>query len=180
MATEIQMAKIAVDRGASGDVREFARRTLIESSKARRDLAQIIAGSGDQTIASLPPSCCDRAAMTRLRAATPEHFDRLYLSLRLAAQEIAIRRFNGEASWGQIVTSSGLRARCYRYSANSRQRCRRWPTRDCRRRRPGSPGSRIHEGSCRHQAPGIADDSVLTRSIAHSRNTRHLGTVAQQ
>ena len=42
MATEIQMAKIAVDRGASADVREFARRALIENSKARRDLAQII------------------------------------------------------------------------------------------------------------------------------------------
>ena len=101
MATEIQMAKIAVDRGVSGDVREFARRTLIENSKARRDLAQIIAGSGDQTIASLPPSRGDRAAVAKLRAATPENFDRLYVSLRLAAQEAAIRRFNGEVSWGQ-------------------------------------------------------------------------------
>jgi len=101
MATEIQMAKIAIDRGVSVDIREFARRALIENSKARRDLAQIIAGAGDHTIASLPPSRGDRAAVARLRAATPEEFDRLYLSLRLAAQEIAIRRFNGEASWGQ-------------------------------------------------------------------------------
>ncbi len=101
MATEIQMAKIAVDRGASADVREFARRALIESSKARRDLAQIISGSADQTITSLPPSRSDRAAVARLRAATPEEFDRLYVSLRLAAQEVAIRRFNDEASWGQ-------------------------------------------------------------------------------
>lgn len=101
MATEIQMAKIAVDRGVSADVREFARRALIESSKARRDLAQIISGSADQTITSLPPSRSDRAAVARLRAATPEEFDRLYVSLRLEAQEVAIRRFNDEASWGQ-------------------------------------------------------------------------------
>jgi len=101
MATEIQMAKIAVDRGASADVRELAGRTLVEKSKARRDLAQIIAVSGDQTITSLPPSRRDRAAVARLRAAAPEEFDRLYLSLRVTAQEVAIRRFNGEASWGQ-------------------------------------------------------------------------------
>jgi predicted outer membrane protein len=109
LATEIQMAKIAVDRGTSGDVREFARRTLIENSKARRDLAQIIAGSGDQTIASLPPSRGDRAAVAKLRAATPENFDRLYVSLRLAAQEAAIRRLTARRA-GENRDSSDWRA----------------------------------------------------------------------
>ena len=101
MATEIQMAKVAAARGVSSGVREFARRALIDNSKARSDLAKIAAASGDRTISSLPPSRADRTALEKLRAATPEEFDRLYLSLRLAAQEVAVSRFKGEASRGR-------------------------------------------------------------------------------
>ncbi len=101
MATEIQMARLALTRAESSKVREFAQQALVDHSRVRRDLAKITSPSGDQTIASLPPLRGDRAAMERLRAATREEFDRLYVSLRLAATETAVRRFDSEAHRGR-------------------------------------------------------------------------------
>jgi putative membrane protein len=96
---EVEMAKVAQQRGGSTGLKAFADRMVADHGKANRELASIAAAKGIAVPDRI--SGKDQRALARLRTLRGEKFDTEYLKTQLAAHKRAVALFKREAEDGK-------------------------------------------------------------------------------
>jgi putative membrane protein len=97
-AAEIEMARIAMDRAQSSDVKSFASRMVSDHQKAGDDLDKIASNKGVTVDDKL--SAKDQAELDRLNKLQGASFDREYVKSQLAAHKAAVALFGKESKSG--------------------------------------------------------------------------------
>ena len=98
-AAEVEMARIAMDRADSSDVKGFASRMVSDHQKAGEELDKIASSKGVQLDDKM--SAKDRAELDRLRKLQGTGFDREYVKSQLAAHKAAVALFEQESKSGK-------------------------------------------------------------------------------
>lgn len=96
---EVEMAKVAQQRGGSVGLKAFADRMVTDHGKANRELASIAATKGIAVPDRM--SGKDQRALARLRTLRGEKFDAEYLKTQLAAHKRAVSLFKRESESGK-------------------------------------------------------------------------------
>ena len=96
---EVEMAKVAQQRGTSADIKSFADRMVTDHSKANQQLTSIVAAKG----ASVPDKLLhkDSQEMIKLDHLQGAKFDKEYVKVQLAAHKDAVKLFKREAKHGK-------------------------------------------------------------------------------
>lgn len=97
-AAEVEMARIAMDRAQSSDVKNFASRMVSDHQKAGDDLDKIASDKGMAIDDKL--SAKDQAELDRLTKLQGASFDREYVKSQLAAHKAAVALFGKESKSG--------------------------------------------------------------------------------
>jgi putative membrane protein len=97
-AAEVEMARVAMDRAQSSDVKNFASRMVSDHEKAGEDLDKIAASKGMPVDDKM--SAKDQAELDRLRKLQGANFDREYVKSQLAAHKAAVALFDKESKSG--------------------------------------------------------------------------------
>ena len=97
-AAEVEMARVAMERADSSDVKSFASRMVSDHEQAGNDLDKIAASKGATLNDKM--SAKDQAALDRLRKLQGESFDREYVKSQLAAHKAAVALFDKQAKSG--------------------------------------------------------------------------------
>lgn len=97
-AAEVEMARIAMDRAQSSDVKNFASRMVSDHQKAGDDLDKIASDKGMAIDDKL--SAKDQAELDRLTKLQGASFDREYVKSQLAAHRAAVALFGKESKSG--------------------------------------------------------------------------------
>ncbi|MGH8713752.1 MAG: DUF4142 domain-containing protein [Casimicrobiaceae bacterium] len=97
-AAEIEMARVAMERASSSDVKDFASRMVSDHEKAGEDLDRIAARKGLAEGDKL--SAKDQAELGRLRKLQGTGFDREYVKSQLAAHRAAVALFEKQSKSG--------------------------------------------------------------------------------
>lgn len=97
-AAEVEMARVAIERADSSDVKSFASRMASDHEQAGNDLGKIAARKGATVDEKM--SAKDQAELDRLRELQGESFDREYVKSQLAAHRAAVALFEGQAKNG--------------------------------------------------------------------------------
>jgi putative membrane protein len=95
---EVELGKVAAEKGASDEVRQFGQRMVDDHSKANEELARVASAKG-----MTPPSALDakhQAAVQKLSALSGEKFDREYVKMMLKDHKKDVAAFEKEASGG--------------------------------------------------------------------------------
>ncbi|HEY0173510.1 MAG TPA: DUF4142 domain-containing protein [Pyrinomonadaceae bacterium] len=95
---EIEMGRLAVQKGASEDVRQYGQRMIDDHTRANEELMRIVAPKGMQ-----PPTTLDakhQAAMRKMAALSGERFDREYAKMMVGDHKKTVSEFQKEASRG--------------------------------------------------------------------------------
>lgn len=95
---EVEMGRLAVQKGASEDVRQFGRRMIDDHTRANEELMRIASTKGMQ-----PPAALDakhQAAMRKMSALSGERFDREYAKMMVGDHRKAVGEFQKEADRG--------------------------------------------------------------------------------
>ncbi len=97
-AAEVEMAKVAMERADSSDVKNFASRMASDHQKAGDDLDKIASNKGVTVDDRM--SAKDQAELDRLRKLQGASFDREYVKSQLAAHKAAVALFDKESKRG--------------------------------------------------------------------------------
>src|ERR1044071_4992429 len=95
---EVEMGRLAAQKGASDEVRQFGQRMVDDHSKANEQLMQIASSKG-----MTPPTTLDakhQAAMQKLSALAGDKFDREYVKMMVSDHKKDVGEFQKEASRG--------------------------------------------------------------------------------
>jgi putative membrane protein len=96
---EVELGRLAAQKGASDEVRQFGQRMVDDHSKANEQLMQIASGKG-----MTPPTTLDakhQAAMQKLSALSGEKFDKEYVKMMVSDHKKDVGEFQKEASGGK-------------------------------------------------------------------------------
>lgn len=97
-AAEVEMAKVAMERADSSDVKSFASRMVSDHQKAGDDLEKIASSKGVNIDDHM--SAKDRAELDRLHKLQGASFDREYVKSQLAAHKAAVALFDKQSKSG--------------------------------------------------------------------------------
>jgi putative membrane protein len=95
---EVELGKVAAEKGASDEVRQFGQRMVDDHSKANEQLMQLASSKG----MTLPtaPDAKHQAEMQKLSALSGEKFDKEYVKMMLKDHKQDVPAFEKEASGG--------------------------------------------------------------------------------
>jgi putative membrane protein len=95
---EVEMGRLAAQKGASDEVRQFGQRMVDDHSKANEELMRVASSKG-----MAPPTTLDakhQAAMQKLSALSGDKFDREYVKMMVGDHKKDVAEFQKEASRG--------------------------------------------------------------------------------
>jgi putative membrane protein len=105
---EVEMARIAMERAESSDVKNFASRMVSDHQKAGDELDKIASNKGVKVDDKL--SAQDQAELNRLTKLEGASFDREYVKSQLAAHKAAVALFDKESKSGNDSELKGFAA----------------------------------------------------------------------
>jgi putative membrane protein len=95
---EVELGRLAAEKGASEDVRQFGQRMVDDHSKANEELTRVASSKGIR-----PPAALDakhQAAVRKLSALAGEKFDREYARMMVGDHKKTVGEFQKEADRG--------------------------------------------------------------------------------
>lgn len=95
---EVEMGRLAAQKGASDEVRQFGQRMVDDHSKANEELMRVASSKG-----MTPPTALDakhQAAMQKLSALSGEKFDKEYVKMMVGDHKKDVAEFQKEAGRG--------------------------------------------------------------------------------
>ena len=95
---EVEMGRLAAQKGASDEVRQFGQRMVDDHTKANEELMRVASSK-----AMTPPTALDakhQAAMQKLSALSGDKFDREYVKMMVGDHKKDVGEFQKEASRG--------------------------------------------------------------------------------
>lgn len=95
---EVELGKVAAEKGASDEVRQFGQRMVDDHSKANSELMQLASGKGMTLPAA--PDAKHQAEMQKLSALSGEKFDKEYVKMMLKDHKKDVAAFEKEAAAG--------------------------------------------------------------------------------
>ncbi|HVL57959.1 MAG TPA: DUF4142 domain-containing protein [Burkholderiaceae bacterium] len=96
---EVQLSKLAMERAANPQVREFAQRMVEDHTKANQELMQIASAKGLELPTELQRG--DRRTLDKLTKAEGADFDRQFIDWQVDEHQSAIKQFEREAKDGK-------------------------------------------------------------------------------
>jgi putative membrane protein len=105
---EVELGRVAVEKGASDEVRQFGRRMVDDHSKANEELMRVANGKGMSLPNAIDPK--HRSEMQKLSALSGEKFDKEYVKLMLKDHKQAVAAFEKEANGGMDADLKALAA----------------------------------------------------------------------
>lgn len=106
---EVEMGRLAVQKGATDEVRQFGQKMVDDHSKANQELTQLASSKG-----MTPPSALDakhQEEMQKLSALSGEAFDKAYVKLMVKDHKKDVAEFQKEATRGADADIKGFAAR---------------------------------------------------------------------
>lgn len=95
---EVELGRLAAQKGASDEVRQFGQRMVDDHSKANNDLMQVASGKGMTLPTALGPKM--QADMRKLSALSGEKFDKEYVKMMVKDHKKDVSEFQKEANGG--------------------------------------------------------------------------------
>jgi putative membrane protein len=95
---EVEMGRLAAQKGASEDVRQFGQRMVDEHTKANEELMRVASSKG-----MTPPATLDakhQMAMQKMSALSGEKFDREYAKMMVSDHKKTVSEFQKESERG--------------------------------------------------------------------------------
>jgi putative membrane protein len=95
---EVELGRLAAQKGASDEVRQFGQRMVDDHSKANEELMRVASSKG-----MTPPATLDakhQAAIQKLSALSGEKFDKEYVKMMVGDHKKDVAAFQKEASRG--------------------------------------------------------------------------------
>lgn len=95
---EVEMGRLAMQKGASEDVRQFGRRMVEDHTRAGEELVRVASPKGMR-----PPAALDakhQAALRKMSALSGERFDREYARMMVGDHKKTVSEFQKEAERG--------------------------------------------------------------------------------
>ncbi|HKQ99384.1 MAG TPA: DUF4142 domain-containing protein [Pyrinomonadaceae bacterium] len=96
--TEVELGRLATERGASDAVKQFGQRMVDDHSRANDELMQLVSGKGVQLPTALDAK--HQAMVTKMSSLSGAAFDRAYAKQMVKDHDKTIALFQGEASRG--------------------------------------------------------------------------------
>jgi putative membrane protein len=96
---EVELGRLAAQKGASDEVRQFGQRMVDDHSKANEELTRVVSAK-----AMTPPAALDakhQAEMQKLSALSGEKFDKEYVKMMVSDHKKDVAEFQKEASGGK-------------------------------------------------------------------------------
>jgi putative membrane protein len=95
---EVEMGRLAAQKGASDEVRQFGQRMVDDHTKANEELMQLASGKGMTLPAAPDPK--HRSEMQKLSSLSGERFDREYVKMMVKDHKKAVGEFQKQAARG--------------------------------------------------------------------------------
>jgi putative membrane protein len=95
---EVELGRLAAEKGASDEVRQFGQRMVDDHTKANEDLMQVASGKGMMLPAEVGAK--HRAEMQKLSSLAGERFDREYVKMMVKDHRKDVGEFQKEAARG--------------------------------------------------------------------------------
>jgi putative membrane protein len=95
---EVEMGRLAAQKGASDEVRQFGQRMVDDHSKANEQLMQVASSKGMTLPTALDPK--HQAEMQKMSALSGDAFDRAYVKMMVKDHKKDVAEFQKEASGG--------------------------------------------------------------------------------
>ncbi|HEX8292994.1 MAG TPA: DUF4142 domain-containing protein [Pyrinomonadaceae bacterium] len=95
---EVEMGRLAAQKGASEDVRQFGRRMVDDHTKANEELMRVASSKGMTPHAALDAK--HQAAVRKMSALSGEKFDREYARMMVGDHKKAVGEFQKESERG--------------------------------------------------------------------------------
>ena len=95
---EVELGKVAAEKGATDEVRQFGQRMVDDHSKANSELMQLASGKGMTLPAAPDPK--HQAEMRKLTSLSGEKFDKEYVKMMLKDHKQDVPAFEKEANGG--------------------------------------------------------------------------------
>jgi putative membrane protein len=95
---EVELGRLAAQKGASDEVRQFGQRMVDDHSKANDELTRVVSSKG-----MTPPAALDakhQAAVQKLSALSGDKFDKEYVKMMVSDHKKDVGEFQKEASRG--------------------------------------------------------------------------------
>lgn len=105
---EVELGRLAAQKGASEDVRQFGRRMVDDHTRANEELMRVASSKG-----MTPPAALDakhQAAVQKLAALSGERFDREYARMMVGDHKKTVSEFQKEADRGADADLKGFAA----------------------------------------------------------------------
>ena len=96
---EVELGKLAAEKGSSDAVKQFGQRMVDDHSKANEELTRVVSSKG-----MTPPAALDakhQAAMQKLSALSGEKFDKEYVKMMVSDHKKDVAEFQKEAGGGK-------------------------------------------------------------------------------
>src|SRR5215207_2061260 len=106
---EVELGRVAAQKGASDEVRQFGQRMVDDHSKANEELMQVASGKGMTLPAAPDPK--HQAEMQKLSALSGEKFDKEYVKMMVKDHKKDVAAFQKEASAGADADLKSFAAR---------------------------------------------------------------------
>ncbi|HEX8723733.1 MAG TPA: DUF4142 domain-containing protein [Pyrinomonadaceae bacterium] len=106
---EVELGRVAAQKGASDEVRQFGQRMVDDHTKANEELTQLASGKGLAL-----PAAADakhRAEMQKLSALSGEAFDRAYVKMMLKDHKKDVGEFQKQSARGSDPDLKAFAAR---------------------------------------------------------------------
>jgi len=95
---EVEMGKLAAEKGASDEVRQFGQRMVDDHTRANQELMQIASSKGMTLPAALDPK--HQADMQKMSALSGEAFDKAYVKMMVKDHKKDVAEFQKESTRG--------------------------------------------------------------------------------
>lgn len=95
---EVEMGRLAAEKGASDEVRQFGQRMVDDHSKANQELMQIASSKGMTLPTALDPK--HQADMQKISALSGEAFDKAYVKMMVKDHKKDVGEFQKESMRG--------------------------------------------------------------------------------
>ena len=106
---EVELGRVAAEKGASDEVRQFGQRMVNDHSKANDELKQIAEGKG--MMLPTAPDAKHQAEMQKLFALSGEKFDKEYVKMMVKDHKKDVAAFEKEAGGGADADIKAFAAR---------------------------------------------------------------------
>lgn len=103
---EVELGRLAAQKGASDEVRQFGQRMVDDHSKANQELMQIVSSKGMTLPSALDPK--HQADVQKLSALSGEAFDKAYVKMMVKDHKKDVGEFQKESTRGADAEIKGF------------------------------------------------------------------------